>query len=304
MTYEKVMLDNEEFIENVKKLILERERFQKALANLTLIKEKLEDERDRLQKDLVQEGEERAKIFIVMADLKDKERARSRIIDVLTKRADEAEKRVKNLDAVLNRVQSEINEGFKEEPDPSSVELAEDLADQRQAEEDAALSSGIDRTLPAGIQFDEHEGDHGYDGPEFGVRGFSAERPPFSGILSNRFSRKILVRAGLIVVSGLALLLLLVHVLAEAGIYIDALRSLWQPWPPAPVNQAIGILVPLVSAIVWKILYGRGRGVSAPVSLPEEFDELEKQEPDETESEAYLSKVVDELFGSNNDEKN
>lgn len=277
--------DSEKFIEQLQELLKDRERAQKGIASLVMEKEKLEAERDELKAALFKAGEERAGIVVdtgalieQMADLKEKERARSVIIDAQTKRATEAEKRVDILEKILARIEGELYSAIEEEDDflplkelakEFDADLDLDRADRLQAQEDGSISE-----LP--IRVIQHK--------EIKARLIG--------------SRCAVIRTLAVVVSAPFLLMASLFALASQGIYVqvfyDLMDGSWQPWMGSDTMKALSIGVPLLLFGLWY-----GLCYKAAVIPSEEEKAPPKDDGPETDE---MGKALDEIFGDPVDE--
>ena len=324
---------DESFIEKVKQLLKEREDSQKLISNLAIERQQALDEVALLEAKVVEMLGEAVKhgkevdavLFSEMDVLKEKERARSKIIDSLQTQLAASESRERNLDTLLGRIFDELHdavlaksvESVEEEPRPyvaekMRIEAEKRIEDAKPESEfmEVAEKNGDVESVWLG---DEHEGPHGYDGePGDDYTGTSAWQKvrsfdPFKGIkrpLSKRMLKlSTKVTTTFVAVASVPFVLMAaLFALGYVGIIIqpiyDLMAGWWQPWMGSTWVQNVAFTEPLVGAAYLLLLARRKRKAkSAPTEAQTDdtaVDDSGKQE------EARVSKMLDEAFGDDN----
>jgi hypothetical protein len=283
--------DSDAFIEQLKTLLADRERAANVILQLTLEKEKLETElaewkerNERSQKLALDLATKRDEVVAFVADLKDKERARSKIIDSQQTKLDAAEKRMKTMEDILARVEDELHD-FQEEDAIGPLE---------EIEKESLATSGV---------IDEHETEHTplvteepvRRVPKLLSRYLSKPMEP-SRITSTLVgSRCAIIRTLAVVVSVPFLLMASLYALASQGIYVqffyDLMAGRWEPWMGSPFVIVAVFMVPIASTVLWFQLC-RGRPEPTYDDGPEfGLKEIKKPETDE------VGALLDEVFG-------
>lgn len=243
------MASSEEFVEQLKALLAERERAQKVIASLVLEKEKLGDDVamfrakvDEMLDEAVKHGEQDAAILQLMADLKEKERARSKLIDAQQVKLAAADKRIDDLKAVLAKVNetlSAIDAFTEDEPvEPVCVE---------EAEHEIPFKVIKEKVLKA--------------------------RPGLTFLKDALVGTRCAVIRTLAIVGSIPFLLMaLSFLLAGQGIYImvfyDFMAPWYQPWMGSYPVFIMSLAVPGVLVILWFYLCGARRPPKVTVQLP------------------------------------
>ena len=243
------MASSEEFVEQLKALLAERERAQKVIASLVLEKEKLGDDVamlrakvDEMLDEAVLHGEQDAAILQLMADLKEKERARSKLIDAQQVKLAAADKRIDDLKAVLAKVNetlSAIDAFTEDEPvEPVCVE---------EAEHEIPFKVIKEKVLKA--------------------------RPGLTFLKDALVGTRCAVIRTLAIVGSIPFLLMALSFLfAGQGIYImvfyDFMAPWYQPWMGSYPVFIMSFAVPGVLVILWFYLCGRRRPSKVTVQLP------------------------------------
>lgn len=291
--------ESEAFIEKLKVLLADRELAAKVVLQLNLEKQKLAVERDELMSALVKEGVREAALVIEinslisqMADLKEKERARSNINDLLQMKLAAAEKRAEIAVIVLLRLEADVKEFLREEDATVSLEEI-----RREAPE-----------VPPGPEWfsDPHEGPHGPIEIPMKVvkekvigRGALRIKDVFVG------TRCATVRTLTVIALAPFLLMASLLVLAAYGVYVpffyDMLVPYWQPWMDSEWVKVAAFVVPIVLLGPQFLLCGR-REKSSP-----EKGETPEESPEKGETEPVMDDVgkkLDEVFGGLDEDAN
>lgn len=219
-------------------LLAQRERAKKAVYNIAIAKEQTEKERDewatkyagaKTALDLALF--EKNTVIAEMETLKDKERARSEIIDALTSRTDEAEKRVKILEAILGRVENELYTAIEEEDEFVPLEEVVKGADLAEKHDNvlygaAAVPLESSTTYPGPLKRDRVAG---WLWGQF-HRAALAQGNPWGDRIKAVVFSKSMALATLVAAPFIAMSVF--GYLATQGIYVDFIRALWEqtPW--------------------------------------------------------------------------
>ncbi len=299
------------------KLLSERERAKRSVYAAHIAREKAEEERDWLiemntkRENLLVETESKLTMAIEeMADLKDKERARSQIIDAQQQKLDASEKRSAALKATLDRVQDELSQAYGyygEESTSDPLPPIEELAETQVEETEEAASdplppieelaeTQVEETEEAARE-EAEKPDAIVGGVKFFTRKFKETIPP-GGIKAVLFgTRCARIRTLVVVASAPFLLMASLFVLASQGIYAgffyDLMAGWWTPWMGTSEVKLGVFSAPIILAAVWYRLCRRG----APVETPEETEPDAPASPVTEVEDDEIGRQLDEVFG-------
>ena len=259
-------------------VLKERERAKKAVYNIAMAKERIEQERDELAATYARTKialdtalSEKTVAITEIGTLKDKGVARSQIIDELTERADAAEKRVTILETILGRIEDELHEAILEEDEfvPLEEVVARKVPDLSERHDKilygaAAVPLESSTTRPGPAKRDDGCGERLWPLPS--ESGMAYDR------MKRREARKLdrdmrvdIVKA-LIFSKSMALATLIAapfiamsvfNALATQGIYVDFVRALWEQttWLSDSFKNALVAWSPVVAVQPFLVLF-------------------------------------------------
>lgn len=281
----------------LRQLLQERERAKKAVYAAHMAREKAEEELAHREKLFQMQIDETQKLASENADLRARTeksqvviQAGNQEVETQKTRAEKAEKRVGILETILSRVESEIYNAIEEEDEFDPLEDLEGIPNLRR----------VPNLEPTDVAKDEDADPASFGDYTEDMRQEGLTTMPFAnfGVTPGRAivaAARIIYRhwrvASLVVAAPFALMTLALA-LASYGVYIDALRPLWSPWPDDSTKWVIGSLGTFVFTFP-PLLRARKK----PVVAPEES--LAKSATEEDEYFQTLKK----FFGDDDDEE-
>lgn len=283
-------------VEQIYKLIEERELVKRGMLSLVIAKQQAEKERDDKERLLKMSVEETVHLSTEVAKLKAEkdtfaERVKT-VEDAAIRQAQKYDRALRDatiaLKALVNTVQKSLADAGTEDPTPADI--ADETAQRMVAQSDAIVEA----------TYDEHEDAHG--------------QPRFDIIPTFKIPQ-FLALPNVLVAFLVALPLFIIgffNTLATFGVYVDFVRSIWEQttWLSVETKMTIagnaGWLSLVVFGLVLLVLESLRRRKVVPEKISsimafDETDELDESGMTSDEADAYF-KEIDDLLGVENEE--